>query len=457
MKKGNHFLYIDSDVVIEKDMIQNLVVRLDIDSKTGIVTPMILYLSDKNWVNQAGANVDLLTGKVSVGWGPKKDFLIPKEVQNSGTVMLMKNKVVEKIGAFEDWFMCYFDPDYCLRARKEGFSMWYEPGAIAYHDQSKNENIWRPRVLSRAYLLGRNRTLFMRKHGQNIFAYILFVPLLFGYYLLESLRFGIFPKWLELVFGTAVGFFYPLKKGNFIKLPKAESYQYELLNTTKESFLDRIMINVPFSYLWLFKRSLGDPKTILDLGCGDGSFIKVLTRGKKCKIIGVDIFKEVVDRARLSGAYQTVIQGDVVEVAQKMVDQKKRFDTVFSCQLIEHMSEKEGNRMLDLMDKLAINRSVVATPHGFVEAEDLSGHNPHRHHISGWTVNKFSQKGFTVHGLGFKYGLPKSGISKVSNKLIAYIYMARSILFAPLVYFIPSLGAGILAIKKYENNGLFKT
>ncbi len=220
IKKGNHFLYIDSDVIVDKDMISNLVSRFN-DSLVGIVTPMILYLSDKNWVNQAGSYVDLTTGKVKVGWGPKKDNLTAREVQNSGTVMLVRDKVLQKIGGFDNWFLCYFDADYCLRAKKAGFITWYEPKALAYHDQSKDENVWRPRVLSRAYLLGRNRVLFMRKHG-NIFSFSLFLPLLLGYYFFETIRFGKINKFFELLWGSIIGYFYPLNKNLYIPLPKVQ-------------------------------------------------------------------------------------------------------------------------------------------------------------------------------------------------------------------------------------------
>jgi len=216
-KKNNHIIMIDSDVVVDKYMVKFLVQCLEAKKNIGIVTPMILYLEDKNWVNQAGSEVNLLTGKVTVGWGPKEDYLIAKEVQGSGTVMIFKNKLVEKIGGFEKWFLCYFDPDYCLRAKKAGYDMWYEPSAICYHDQKKNDKIWRPRVLSRAYLLGRNRTLFMRRHG-NMLTYSLFLPFLLFYYLKESVIFNIFPKWLELVKGTIVGYFYPLSKDNYVPL-----------------------------------------------------------------------------------------------------------------------------------------------------------------------------------------------------------------------------------------------
>ncbi len=215
----NHLLYIDADVMVDRQMVTKLVEVTEQNSQVGIVTPMILYLSDKSWVNQAGASVNLITGQVKVGWGPKQDYSIAKPVQNSGTVMLFTRPVVNKIGGVEDWFMCYFDPDYCLRAKRAGFITWYAPEAIAYHDQSKDPAVWRPRVMSRAYLLGRNRVLFMRRHG-NIFTFSLFLPLILGYYLLESIKFGKLTKFFELVWGSLIGYFYPLSQSNYVKLPK---------------------------------------------------------------------------------------------------------------------------------------------------------------------------------------------------------------------------------------------
>lgn len=217
--KKNDILYIDSDVIVDKEMVTRLVEVAKSDADIGIVTPMILYISDKNWVNQAGATVNLTTGQVKVGWGPKKDFLSAKEVQNSGTVLFIKREVVKKIGGFDNWFLCYFDPDYCLRAKKAGFATWYTPQAIAYHDQSKDPSTWRPRVLTRAYLLGRNRVLFMRRHG-NILTFSACLIILLGYYLLETIKFRQLNKFFELLWGSVVGYVYPLGPSNFIPLPK---------------------------------------------------------------------------------------------------------------------------------------------------------------------------------------------------------------------------------------------
>jgi GT2 family glycosyltransferase len=134
--------------------------------------------------------------------------------------MIFKREMINKIGCFEDWYMCYFDPDYCVRGAKAGFETWYEPAAVCYHDQSKDEKIWSPRVLSRAWMLGKNRTLFMRKHGKNLPLYILFLIPLFGYYFIQAQKYKIMPKWFDLISGTMVGFFTPINKNLYIPIPK---------------------------------------------------------------------------------------------------------------------------------------------------------------------------------------------------------------------------------------------
>ena len=45
--KKNHILFVDSDVIVDRKMIMELLKTLESDSAIGIITPMILYLSDK--------------------------------------------------------------------------------------------------------------------------------------------------------------------------------------------------------------------------------------------------------------------------------------------------------------------------------------------------------------------------------------------------------------------------
>lgn len=217
-KEDNDILMIDSDVVVDKNMIALLIKCAYSQKSIGIVTPMILYLEDHNWVNQAGANVDLVTGKVGIGWGPKENFLEDKEVQNSGTVLFIKREVIRKIGGIDNWFVAFSDADFCLRAKRAGYKTWYTHEAIAFHDQSKNPYIYRPRLLKRTKLVARNRVLFMRRHGKSLLLFSLFLPLFILYYTKEAIVFRQPRKIFEFIYGTILGFFFPMQSSNYIPL-----------------------------------------------------------------------------------------------------------------------------------------------------------------------------------------------------------------------------------------------
>jgi GT2 family glycosyltransferase len=200
----------DSDVVATPNLLARLSQAAYRRPEIGIVTPMILYLNDKNWVNQAGAEVDLWTGLTKIGWGPKKDFQESKVVQNSGTVLYIKREVINKIGGFDNWFIGYLDPDYCLRAKKEGFLTWYESKAVAYHDQSKDSQDWTPRLLKRSFITMRNRILFMRRHGNFFPVFLVVLMPLTIYYVYLCLKHRNISAIPELIRGIFAGLTYKL-------------------------------------------------------------------------------------------------------------------------------------------------------------------------------------------------------------------------------------------------------
>jgi len=226
-KKSDYLLFMDSDTIAEKNMIWEFVKFLKEHPKCGIITPMILYSSNKKWVNQAGSYVDLFTGKVKIGWGPVKNFKKPMQVQNSGTVLFVDKKVIDAIGGFDDQlFMCYEDVDFCLRARNAGFEIWYCPKAVAYHNQSIDENNWRPRVLGRSYALGRNRTLVLKKYSPFFTAYLLLVPLYILYYTREAIKYKKAEEIYRFIKGNIDGLLSSLEKSNYIEIP---NYRYRII------------------------------------------------------------------------------------------------------------------------------------------------------------------------------------------------------------------------------------
>lgn len=202
-------------------------------------------------------------------------------------------------------------------------------------------------------------------------------------------------------------------------------------------------------FIWLLRRAIGNAKTILDLGCGDGSLMESLSMGKKWKVTGVDIFPKSAEQAREKRVYEKVIFGDVLDVAKKLASKKQFFDVVFCSQVMEHLPREKGEKLLGIVDSLARKWVVIQTPRGYMEQPGVFlKDNPYQVHLSGWREKDFISRGYSVHGTGFKPVWSYSGWGRSTNKLVALLALGVSFLASPLVYFVPSIASGLLCIKK---------
>ena len=78
-------------------------------------------------------------------------------------------------------------------------------------------------------------------------------------------------------------------------------------------------------------------------------------------------------------------------------DIDEQFDLVTLYGLIEHLPKSDGLRLLDRVEKLSCKYILLETPHGFVPQGPEFGNEFQRHH-SGWFIQEFEGRGYTVHG-----------------------------------------------------------
>jgi GT2 family glycosyltransferase len=189
-KDSKYVLFLDHDILLEKDALFELVKVGESDPQIGIVTGKILYFENPEVIWSAGTSINLLTGQIHFNGG--KDvgqFDEIKEVQVSPSVILTKRRLLEKIGGFDDLFFAnYEDTDFCFRARKVGFKIFYTPYARAYHMIPLNSNISNNRLLARAYPIAKNRIIFMKRHSKCFGLFLFFLPVYIAYYTFLSLR-----------------------------------------------------------------------------------------------------------------------------------------------------------------------------------------------------------------------------------------------------------------------------
>ncbi|RLI78456.1 hypothetical protein DRP07_11045 [Archaeoglobales archaeon] len=151
--KYKYIYFIDSDSFPRKKCIELLMKEFSKDEKIGIVGGSNIspeYINDKynkayDITNRYGHHINLQEGYVEYIGG---NFCIKKEIFN-------------KIGLYDTNLRTHEDFDLCIRARKEGYKVYFQPKAIADH---YHQRITLKKYLRYAYTGGKFGTIFRLKH-----------------------------------------------------------------------------------------------------------------------------------------------------------------------------------------------------------------------------------------------------------------------------------------------------
>ena len=203
----DYIFFFDHDMVADRDMLRKLVKVAESDKKIGIVTPKIYYWEEKDRIWSAGTGMNLWTGQVLFRGGlDRGQYEKTEEVQVAPAAMLIKKVVIDNVKGFEEkYFATYEDTDFCFRAKRAGYKIFYAPKAIAFHKLSTNSKEEADRLLSRAYWVGRNRIIFMKIFGRNMLIFVTFLPIYTIYYLKLALQRRRLSDWFLFLKGTVDG------------------------------------------------------------------------------------------------------------------------------------------------------------------------------------------------------------------------------------------------------------
>ncbi len=182
----DYFLLLNNDTVVEPGFLTQLVNVAEADDKIGIVGPKIYKFGSNDILFCAGTKTIPFFGQPFLRGNGKKDDGRYDKVKAvdyiSGTALLIKKNVIERIGLLDEKFFAYFeDWDWCIRARKHGFKCVYVPDAILWHKGSSTIGFKSPLYY---YYMTRNRILFARKHLGWLKFLFLFSPYFITYRLL---------------------------------------------------------------------------------------------------------------------------------------------------------------------------------------------------------------------------------------------------------------------------------
>ncbi len=200
--RGEYILFLDSDTLVDKKLLSELVKLAKTDPKIAIVCPKMYYIKPKNVIWYAGAEINLLTSQTSnigVNQLDRGQFDQVRETQFAPTAYLVSRQAAQKLKGHEaSLFMTYGDTDYGFRARELGFKVMFCPTAKLWHRLTMKENTKTMRALGynqplRAYYFSRNRMVFMKRHAPPLYFatfILLYFPLITWYYSYQIIKFG---------------------------------------------------------------------------------------------------------------------------------------------------------------------------------------------------------------------------------------------------------------------------
>ncbi len=213
-KGADYILLLNNDTIVEPDFLKKLVEAGEKNEKIGILGPMI-YDYGTGKIHFAGGRINLLYTKGIHIQDTKHQTQDTDYI--TGACLLIKRKIVEKIGLMpENYFLYCEDVDWCLKARKSGFSCQVVPNSKISHKVSKNA-----KIASFSYIYYHTRNgLLLAKRNAPFFVKILAYLDSFLVYEKQVVKLVIFPQkqvWARAIM-KGIGDFYKGKFGPLVQI-----------------------------------------------------------------------------------------------------------------------------------------------------------------------------------------------------------------------------------------------
>ena len=124
------------------------------------------------------------------------------------------------------------------------------------------------------------------------------------------------------------------------------------------------------SIKWVVSK-LPEPKTALDIGCGEGTYAKLFP---KLAFTGVEIWEPYAEKYGLQALYQNFILQDAREFSTD-----EHFDVCFLGDVLEHMTVAEATALVEKAKSWA-DTVIISIPIGHYPQDEYEG-NPYERHV----------------------------------------------------------------------------
>ena len=131
------------------------------------------------------------------------------------------------------------------------------------------------------------------------------------------------------------------------------------------------------------------PRDVVDLGCGAGTYARLLRPVRRSDWTGVEIHAPYIDRFDLRNVYDRVIQCDVLAFCRFLdgvnPNSTPMYGLIIAGDLIEHLPPDDGVTLVTAMRRHAraalVAAPIIEWPQGAIDG------NPHEAHLTHYTAD----------------------------------------------------------------------
>lgn len=170
--RGTYLFLLNNDTIVPPDLLGPLVETMEARPNVGIASPKIVFndsagASGRRRIQYAGSSpINPYTGRShTIGYGERDDGRFDEAGPTNlahGAAMMIRRSVFEDIGLLADrYFLYYEEHDFAERAKRAGYTVYYEARSTVRHEASMSVGRRSP---LKAYYMTRNRFLFLRRN-----------------------------------------------------------------------------------------------------------------------------------------------------------------------------------------------------------------------------------------------------------------------------------------------------
>lgn len=135
---ADYVVLLNNDTLVDPESMSRLRAAMDADPRSGIAGPKILYADAPDRIWYAGGEMSFWRGEVwhrGIREVDRGQFDRPCETGYvTGCCLMIRREALERVGLLDESYRMYGeDLDLCVRVRRAGYSIRYEPAARIWH------------------------------------------------------------------------------------------------------------------------------------------------------------------------------------------------------------------------------------------------------------------------------------------------------------------------------------